>query len=205
MDYWHGLGSIMAQPPARLAGSALFVGVVQFGISLLLAEATYPGYSVSTNAISDLGATCKGEVCQIFQPSSTIFNSSIVILGLLVLLTSYYLQKAFKMRLLTIFVAIAALSMMGVGIFPETTGIIHSIVSFLTFFFIGLVAIVAYRVERAPLSYLSVILGVITLIAMTLYGSGTYLGLGAGGMERMIVFPVLLWSLGFGGSLIARE
>ncbi len=108
MDYGCGLGSIMAQPPSRLAGSALFVGVVQFGIALLLAEATYPGYSVSTNAISDLGATCKSGVCQIVQPSSTIFNSSIVLLGLLVLLTSYYLHKAFKMRPLTIFIAIAA-------------------------------------------------------------------------------------------------
>lgn len=195
----------MPQPPARLAGSALFVGVLQFGISLLLAEVTYPGYSVATNAISDLGATCKNGACLIVQPSSTIFNSSIVILGLLVLLTSYYLQKAFRMRLLTIFLAIAALSMVGVGIFPETTGSLHSIVSFLTFFFIGLVAIAAYRVQRAPLSYLSVILGIITLIAMVLYGSGTYLGLGAGGMERMIVYPVLLWSLGFAGSLIARE
>jgi hypothetical protein len=30
-----------------------------------------------------------------------------------------------------------------------------------------------------------------------------YLGLGVGGMERMIVYPILIWMIGFGGGLIA--
>jgi hypothetical protein len=41
------------------------------------------------------------------------------------------------------------------------------------------------------------------LVATVLYGSHVYLGLGAGGMERMVVYPVLLWSIGFGGYLMA--
>ena len=30
----------------------------------------------------------------------------------------------------------------------------------------------------------------------------TFLGLGKGGMERMIAYPALLWAVGFGGYLI---
>jgi hypothetical protein len=30
-----------------------------------------------------------------------------------------------------------------------------------------------------------------------------YVGLGVGGMERMIVYPILIWMIGFGGFLSA--
>jgi hypothetical protein len=50
-----------------------------------------------------------------------------------------------------------------------------------------------------------VLLGLATLVAMVLFASNTYLGLGAGGMERMIVYPVLLWSIGLGGHMMAIE
>ncbi|MCX9076244.1 MAG: hypothetical protein OIN88_16610 [Candidatus Methanoperedens sp.] len=42
-----------------------------------------------------------------------------------------------------------------------------------------------------------------TLAALVLYGSDIYLGLGPGGMERMIAYPVLLWGTGFGGYLMS--
>jgi hypothetical protein len=42
-----------------------------------------------------------------------------------------------------------------------------------------------------------------TLATLGLFESGQYLGLGAGGMERMIAYPALMWGAGFGGYLIA--
>ena len=60
-----------------------------------------------------------------------------------------------------------------------------------------------YKVAKAPLSYFSAAAGVITLLAIVLYGTDTYLGLGQGGMERMIVYPVLIGGLAFGGYLMA--
>ena len=36
------------------------------------------------------------------------------------------------------------------------------------------------------------------------YVPGIYLGLGKGGMERLIVYPNLLWALGFGGWIIGK-
>jgi hypothetical membrane protein len=44
-----------------------------------------------------------------------------------------------------------------------------------------------------PFSVISVILGLITLGALVLFMVGMDLGLGVGGMERMIVYPILMW------------
>ena len=74
----------MGYSDRKTAGAILFAGALQFVIGFNFAEDLYPGYSVSMNYISDLGATCDG-TCNIVQPSSTIFNSSVTILGLLVL------------------------------------------------------------------------------------------------------------------------
>jgi hypothetical membrane protein len=189
---------------AKFAGAALFVGVVQFALAMLLAEFLYPGYSVSGNAISDLGATCSNGACQILQPTSTIFNLSIIIAGVLVLVSGFYLRRAVRAKILVACILIAGAAMIGVGVFPETFGVVHGIVSLITFLFISFAAISAYKIERAPLSYFSVLLGIISLVATGLFTGGVYLGLGEGGMERMIVYPVLLWSIAFSGQLITE-
>jgi hypothetical protein len=41
------------------------------------------------------------------------------------------------------------------------------------------------------------------LVASGYFGDKVYLGLGVGGMERMIAYPALMWGTGFGGYLIA--
>jgi len=58
---------------------------------------------------------------------------------------------------------------------------------------------------RSPLSYLFMLLGLIGLLALILLGGNTYLGLGAGGMERMIFYPAMFWALGFGAYMLAEE
>jgi len=54
-----------------------------------------------------------------------------------------------------------------------------------------------------PLSAISIILGLMALGALGLFWGRIYFGLGAGGMERMILYPILMWGAGFGGYLIA--
>ncbi|HKT21030.1 MAG TPA: hypothetical protein VJR06_00195, partial [Nitrososphaerales archaeon] len=88
---------------------------------------------------------------------------------------------------------------------PETTGIWHGIFSLIVFLFAGLSALLTARLQKKPLFYFSIVLGVFTLVALVLYVGGDYLGLGAGGMERMVVYPVLVWSIGFGGHLMALD
>jgi len=56
-----------------------------------------------------------------------------------------------------------------------------------------------------PFSAISVILGLMTLGALGLFVGKIYLGLGVGGMERIVVYPILMWGAGFGGYLIAYQ
>jgi hypothetical membrane protein len=175
-----------------VAGALLFVGGAQFVVALIVAEAVYPSYSVSANFISDLGV----------GPAASIFNSSIVILGLLGLAGAYFIQRSFRKMLVSILFFVASAGVAGVGVFPETFGLIHSVVSLIAFLFSGSSAIAAATLQRPPLAYFSVILGVSALLALALFGARIFLGLGPGGMERMIAYPVLLWLVGFGASLM---
>lgn len=189
---------------ASKAGIALFLGVVQFGLFVIVAESVSPAYSVSTNYISDLGKA--------FPNSAPIFNSSIIVLGLLVLVSAYFIQRAFNWKPGTAMIALAGIGQIGVGSFPEGSPyMLHSLFSLVTFLFIGLAAILMARWQRAPLSYFSIVLGAITLVSMLLYipDSGGYWGgaleIGPGGLERMIVYPVLFWGVAFSGYLLASE
>jgi hypothetical membrane protein len=185
------------------AGALLFVGVAQFSVFLIVAEAVYPGYSVSDNYISDLGATCRSQC--LFFPSSPIFNSSIIILGILILASVYFLSKSSARKPFLVCITISGIGCIGVGTFTEAAGIFHGIFSLITFVFIALTAIFAYSIQRSPMRYFSVIAGLATFIALILFETNTFLGLGVGGMERMIVYPVMVWALGFGGHLMASE
>jgi hypothetical membrane protein len=197
----------MAISNAAKAGAVIFVGAVQFGFGMLLAEIYYPGYNVSTNAISDLGATCTSSgSCVIQQPSATIFDASIILLGLLVLLGAYFLQRAYHWKPASAMIVLMGIGALGVGIFPESAGLtIHHLFSVVAFLFAGLSALVLARYQRKPMLYFSFVLGLMTLGALFLYLGSEYAGLGAGGMERMIVYPVLLWAIGFGGHLMAAD
>ena len=177
----------------KTAGAILFIGAIQFIIvGLVIAEASYPNYSVADNYISDLGV----------GPSAFIFNTSVFILGILVIVGSYFVHKTYHRTLFTILLTITGVGAAGVGIFTENAGLLHPIFSLFAFVFGALAAIVSYRLLRSPLSFFSIILGIFSLLAIVLFGSGNYLGLGAGGMERMVAYPTLLWGLGFGGHLI---
>jgi len=187
-----------------LAGAFMFVGGVQFAIGMVLAEIFYPGYNVSGNYISDLGATCR-ETCTVYQPSAFIFNTSAIFLGIFILLSSYCIWLEFKNYLISILIGLSGLGAVGVGLFPETTGTLHVIVSLITFLFAALSAIAARNFVKPPFTFFSVFLGIVCLAALVLFGLEFYPGLGPGGMERMIAYPVLLWAIGFGGYLMSSD
>jgi len=191
----------MVYSNAKVAGALVLVAVTQFVLGVIVSEALYPDYSVADNYVSDLGV----------GPSALIFNSSAFLLGLLLLIGVYFLHCAFHFSMLTVMVGLTAVGAMGVGIFTEDFATMHSVFSLITFVFSGLAAIFSVlcsRVHRFPLvkmpfSVISVVLGLMALGALGLFVGGVYLGLGKGGMERMIVYPVLMWGAGFGGYLIA--
>jgi len=193
----------MAYSSGKIAGALFFIAVTQFVLGLIVSEALYSGYSISDNYISDLGV----------GPSSMIFNSSVFLLGLLLIIGTYFLQRAFKaFEVLKVLLVLTAIGAMGVGIFTEDFPAIHRVVSLIAFLFGGLSAIFSvicsyvhkFKLLETPFSVIAVILGLMSLGALVLFMAGMNLGLGVGGMERMIVYPLLIWGAGFGGHLIAH-
>lgn len=201
----------MEHAEARIAGALFFVAAAQTVLGITIAEALYPGYNISGNYISDLGT----------GPSAMIFNASVFLLGLLVAIGAFCLRRIQVFRTLGILLSAMAVGAMGVGIFTQDYGYAHGFFAMLAFLFGGLTALAAARRLRMPFSLISLGLGAMTLGALALfsagmatsgsltsdiaYGSAFYLGLGPGGMERMILYPALLWLAGFGACLGTRQ
>ena len=76
---------------------------------MLICEALYPGYSISENMISDLG----------IGSTAGLFNSSIIVLGLLIILSAISFHSFHKNKIFTILMILTGTGAMGVGIFPE--------------------------------------------------------------------------------------
>lgn len=179
----------------KIAGTLFFVAASQFILALVVAEALYPSYSISMNYVSDLGV----------GPSSAVFNFSVFLMGILMLAGGYFLQRAVKFSVLTALLILTAIGTMGVGVFTEHSGSAHTAVSAIAFLFGAFSAIASYRLMKSPFSPLAIILGLTALVALILFGTGNYIGLGKGGMERMILYPILMWGIGFGAHLIGQN
>jgi hypothetical membrane protein len=190
----------------KLAGSFLFIGGLQWIILVIIAETYFPNYSVKINDLSDLASTVAPNT-SIVQPSAAIFNITMILLGLGVTLATIFIYLNFRKKLVTIFLGIFGIACILVGVFPGDTGAIHGIVSLFAFVFGALSAVVAYKIESAPLKYISIIMGIAALVPLvTRFAMGNsspiLSTLGRGGEERMIAYPVITWVIVLGGYLM---
>ena len=193
-----------------VVGSLIFIGanvVTQVGYG--------SSYSLTQNYISDLGAVNCGTfnasgaigssshmVC---SPWHDVFNVGIIVMGLLIILSMILIRTAFPARRsrtigLGLFM-IAGVGAIGVGLFPEDVNItLHSVSALLAFAGAGLALLVLgfamFRDTRWDgFRAYTLLSGLIDLVALGLFVSQTYSVLGVGGMERLIVAPVLLWAI----------
>jgi len=188
---------------SRLAGYLILIGSSQFIIFMNIAEFLYPNYSVKDNYISDLGVD---------PSSSLIFNTSIILFGILVIIAFSLLRDIWYYPL----GIIMGLSLVFVGLFPEYTGILHDLSAFIVFLVGGLGAIITgipriFGIKNYPgtLNIPWIILGLISIIALCLFTLGFmtgnenyYFGLGKGGIERLIAYPELIWAISFSSTLL---
>jgi len=191
----------------RLGGGLLLLGGATILMGIITAEALYPGtFSTGANEISDLGGT-RPPNSVVLQPSATIFDLSMALVGMLVIAASWFIHRAYGPRSVTLPAAILGAGALGVALFPGYTGDPHAVFSMVTFVSGGVAAISAARVTKAPFRYLSAGLGIISLAALgsTFMGDASPLSaLGIGGIERWIAYPVVLWLIAFGGYLCGR-
>ncbi|HKV90302.1 MAG TPA: DUF998 domain-containing protein, partial [Thermoplasmata archaeon] len=99
---------------------------------------------------------------------------------------------------------VANLGAIAVGLFPENStwpfSGVHSAVSLVTFVGSGLallfLGIAMSRDTRwSGLRLYTFLSGVVTIAALVLFASGRYAGIGPGGMERVLVAPILVWAV----------
>jgi hypothetical membrane protein len=189
-------------------GAILWViASVQFILAMAITQAGWTGstYSLRTNYISDLGATGCGTwggrwVC---SPWHDVFDVSIILLGILLILGAILVRSAFPPRgTRTVGLGmfwIAAVGAMMVGLSPENVNLtVHSTGATIAFLLGNLsllvLGVAMFRDTRWDgYRAFTMLLGLIGLIAFVLFLVGTYGPLGVGGMERLIVAPLLLW------------
>ena len=190
-------GSLMV-----LAGAIILLGIIS-------AEALYPKpYSTGANEISDLGGTTPTEGGLVYQPSATIFDVSMIVVGLMVIAAGGLIHRGFGRRSVTIPIVVLGIGALGVGVFPGPTGTPHALSAMTTFVSGGIAAITGSRVATGPMRYLSIALGAVslgTLASYVLLGDGSpFAVFGIGGLERWIVYPIVIWVTAFGGYAAGR-
>ena len=181
----------------RSPGLWLLIGGLEILFLIHLSESLYPGYSISANYISDLGV---GPML-----SSAIFTVAVILFGLMALLAAVLLRQRDRKSLIWLLLALSGIGAIGVGVFNEDYPLVHRPSALLAFLFGNLAALYSCRMVRPPLACVFALLGLIGLSALALYGGGFYVGLGVGGMERMILYPAMFWAIGFGAYLSAEE
>jgi hypothetical membrane protein len=184
----------------RIAGLLGFVGGVQLVLAIIIGEAVYSGYSVGQQFVSDLGNW------SLAGNYAAVFNVSIIFAGIIGIVGSYFIQRAFKNRLFTSLLIVSNICYACVGLVAENISLpMHGI-----FALVGLVSglgvmIVSYKFVKSPFSYAPIIFAGVIILAIVLQGSGFYLGLGLGGIERFEIYPSILWTLGFSAYLIGES
>jgi hypothetical membrane protein len=194
----------------KIAGTLLFIGALTCVIGITIAETQFPGYSTRLNFISDLASTVSPRT-SITEPAATIWNSTVILFGAMILSSSYFIHLGFHKLYLTIILAVLGAALVCVGIFPGDTGTLHVIAALVTFSIGGIAAIVFYKEEKTPLNYISVAIGIWVLLALGIGLSSASMGyesplrafFGPGGVERLVTYPILMWAACFGGHLLS--
>jgi hypothetical membrane protein len=201
------LSDIVNLNSLRSKGAA---GTVVLAASLLqffcmqIAEYIYPGYSVSQNYISDLGGH--------YLAPAILFNVSLFIFGAAVTVVFIMQHKAGLDRTLCYLLALAGVGAMVVAVFNENTvHAIHYTGAVMAFVLTALAAIQAYRTtfKGTAQGAFSLLLGIMGLAAavgiLTTSGVNDFLGIGKGGMERMLYYPAILFAIILSVCLIGRR
>lgn len=172
-----------------------------------MAQAWGTPYSIMHNPISDLGNTACGVYADryVCSPFDYVMNTSFVALGGFMTLGSLLIFQGFK-KTFGSFVGFTLMGIAGagtvmVGLFPENVnGFLHGFGAFMPFFFGNLALVILGRTLDLPksLKYYTQFSGFFALACLALFGTKTYLGLGEGGMERLVAYPQTLWLIVFG-------
>lgn len=201
------LGANTPNTSRKIAGVLLFLAGAVVFMGIITAEIFYPsGYSTSQNEISDLGAT-RPPNSIIVEPSATIFNTTMQVSGVMLIISAYFIYRAFQNRLVTGSILVFGIGLLGVGIFPGNMASLHPLFAILTFIAAGIAPLASAKMSSSPFRYFAILLGGITLVFFLLaffFASLVFPILGDGGTERWVAYPSVIWIIAFGGYILGR-
>ncbi len=183
------------------AGALLLLAGTVNVIFNMVSEGTYPGYNLGTNALSDMGA--------IGSPTFLLWNGQLLVTGILSFIGVVIFLRSSALpipniRTAWVLYVLPPLGSIIVSLFPENSVLaIHAVGAFMVFIFGGLGSIYAYRFTKSPFRYLSVLLGAVSLLAISLFGIPSVVGFGVA--ERLVVYSFNIWTICFAGYLMSRE
>jgi hypothetical membrane protein len=184
----------------RIPGVLLFVLAAQFMTVIMLGTSMAPDYDVRGGAISDLG---------VIDETAMLFNGSLLVTGILNLVAGYLLFRSHGRAWLLAIFAVAGIGAIGAGLVPLDAGGLHGLFALTAFLFFNLQALAATAIVHGPMRVVSALaglvgLGFVVLMVIGDAGNPAVFGpIGHGGAERLIVYPVMLWMLAFGGYLMS--
>ncbi len=181
----------------ELAGILLFVAITQFAFLANISQIMYDGYSIEDTLLSDLG---RWE-----QPSALLFNTSLVMFGLLGMSIGVVLWPDKKLNFIPLLFVLCGIGMLIMAAFPITIEWAHDVGAFLSFVLIAVAALCCYWTFPGPFRYMSLFLGIVGFVTEILYKSEIYFGLGAAGSERMIIYPLFFWMAAFAAVLLYSD
>jgi hypothetical membrane protein len=186
--------------PGSAGALLLLAGTVNI-IFNMISEGAYPGYSLGSNALSDMGA--------IGSPTFLLWNGQLLVTGVLSFMGVIIFLRSSSLpipntRIAWFLYTMPPLGSIVVSLFPENSILaIHAVGAFMVFIFGGLGSIYAYRFTKPPFRYLSVLLGAVSLLAMSLFGIPSVVGFGVA--ERLVVYPFNIWTISFAGYLMSKD
>lgn len=194
-------------------GPAVFVASsLYFVVQVVVAWVWNPPYSLVTNTISDLGNTR----CALYRgayvcsPRHDLMNAGFIFLGLVMavgslLICQEFTERGGRQRLMArvgfSLLGLAGAGSIVVGLFPENTVRDAHVVGAALAIGVGNLAILVLWLALplpAGLRRLMFFIGTVSIGALVLFASHRYLGIGAGGMERVAAYPQTVWLIRFG-------
>ncbi len=199
-------------------GATLWIFSLQYFLAEAVAISGWPGsYSLSGNYISDLGALGCGaraggvadaaeSVC---SPLHALMNASFLLQGVLIICGTALLWSRFpkgaSSTAALLLIGAAGVGVFIVGLAPEDAApglhFLGAIENFLCcnagMAAMGVAMLIAPQPAR-NLGLVTLVAGVIGLLGIVLLGLRADLGLGVGGMERVVAYPFPLWLAGMG-------
>jgi hypothetical membrane protein len=180
------------------------LSIQYFVIQIIVASDWLKPYSLSRNTISDLGNTACGiyggrYVCSPLHP---VMDLSFITLGVTMIIGSVILIRSLRnredlgLKLGLYLLIMSGLGVILVGLFPENTiGFLHSLGASFCFLLGNIGFLIAGLRMRLPktIKIYTVVAGLSSLFAFCLFVSDHYVGLGEGGMERIVAYPQTLW------------